>query len=258
MPEENRFPEVDVAARAAVVPERGALRDRLGRRRRRARVLRVGARLREGAHRLRQADRRLPADAAEARRDGARDQPRDARRAAPRPHEGRRHAAARARRASARWATSAARSRSRRSARTILGGNGITLEYPVIRHMNNLESVLTYEGTHEVHTLVVGRRSPARTHSARSEDRGALHRGANIVHLASVMPDGAPHSIPLWAILEDGRIAFFTQPASRKARNVARDPRVALSVVDSVESVPQRPDPRPSRRGGRRRAARSR
>jgi glutaryl-CoA dehydrogenase len=43
-----------------------------------------------------------------------------------------------------------------RSARTILGGNGITLEYPVIRHINNLESVLTYEGTHEVHTLVVG------------------------------------------------------------------------------------------------------
>jgi glutaryl-CoA dehydrogenase len=43
-----------------------------------------------------------------------------------------------------------------RTARTILGGNGITLEYPVIRHMNNLESVLTYEGTLEVHTLVVG------------------------------------------------------------------------------------------------------
>ena len=43
-----------------------------------------------------------------------------------------------------------------RSARSILGGNGITLEYPVIRHMNNLESVVTYEGTHEVHTLVVG------------------------------------------------------------------------------------------------------
>jgi glutaryl-CoA dehydrogenase len=43
-----------------------------------------------------------------------------------------------------------------RSARQVLGGNGITLEYPVIRHMNNLESVITYEGTHEVHTLVVG------------------------------------------------------------------------------------------------------
>jgi glutaryl-CoA dehydrogenase len=43
-----------------------------------------------------------------------------------------------------------------RGARTVLGANGVTLEYPVIRHMNNLESVLTYEGTHEIHTLVVG------------------------------------------------------------------------------------------------------
>ncbi|WP_440107467.1 acyl-CoA dehydrogenase family protein [Streptosporangium sp. H16] len=43
-----------------------------------------------------------------------------------------------------------------RQARSILGGNGITLEYPVIRHMNNLESVLTYEGTEEIHTLVLG------------------------------------------------------------------------------------------------------
>jgi glutaryl-CoA dehydrogenase len=43
-----------------------------------------------------------------------------------------------------------------REARTILGGNGVTLEYPVIRHMNNLESVLTYEGTSEVHTLILG------------------------------------------------------------------------------------------------------
>ena len=43
-----------------------------------------------------------------------------------------------------------------RECRNILGGNGITLEYPVIRHMNNLESVYTYEGTNEMHTLVVG------------------------------------------------------------------------------------------------------
>lgn len=43
-----------------------------------------------------------------------------------------------------------------RTARTILGANGISLEYPVIRHMNNLESVLTYEGSVEMHTLVVG------------------------------------------------------------------------------------------------------
>jgi glutaryl-CoA dehydrogenase len=43
-----------------------------------------------------------------------------------------------------------------RSARQVLGANGITLEYPVIRHMNNLESVVTYEGTADVHALIVG------------------------------------------------------------------------------------------------------
>ena len=43
-----------------------------------------------------------------------------------------------------------------RTARTVLGANGISLECPVIRHMNNLESVLTYEGTVEMHTPVVG------------------------------------------------------------------------------------------------------
>lgn len=43
-----------------------------------------------------------------------------------------------------------------RSARSVLGANGITLEYPVIRHMNNLESVYTYEGTNEIHTLILG------------------------------------------------------------------------------------------------------
>lgn len=43
-----------------------------------------------------------------------------------------------------------------RECRSILGGNGITLEYPIIRHMNNLESVYTYEGTNEMHTLVIG------------------------------------------------------------------------------------------------------
>jgi glutaryl-CoA dehydrogenase len=43
-----------------------------------------------------------------------------------------------------------------RTARQVLGANGVTLEYPVIRHMNNLESVVTYEGTADVHALVVG------------------------------------------------------------------------------------------------------
>jgi glutaryl-CoA dehydrogenase len=43
-----------------------------------------------------------------------------------------------------------------RSARTVLGASGVTLEYPPIRHANNLEAVLTYEGTEEIHTLAVG------------------------------------------------------------------------------------------------------
>jgi glutaryl-CoA dehydrogenase len=43
-----------------------------------------------------------------------------------------------------------------REARTILGANGITLEYPISRHMNNLESVFTYEGTDDIHTLIIG------------------------------------------------------------------------------------------------------
>ena len=43
-----------------------------------------------------------------------------------------------------------------RSARSILGGAGITSEYSIFRHMSNLETVLTYEGTHEIHMLVLG------------------------------------------------------------------------------------------------------
>ncbi|HZC06788.1 MAG TPA: acyl-CoA dehydrogenase family protein [Ktedonobacterales bacterium] len=43
-----------------------------------------------------------------------------------------------------------------REARSVLGGNGITLEYPISRHMNNLESVFTYEGTDDIHTLILG------------------------------------------------------------------------------------------------------
>ena len=48
------------------------------------------------------------------------------------------------------------RDRDRRDARTVLGGNGITLDYSPLRHANNLESVRTYEGTDEVHTLILG------------------------------------------------------------------------------------------------------
>jgi glutaryl-CoA dehydrogenase len=44
-----------------------------------------------------------------------------------------------------------------RTARDMLGANGIVNEYPIIRHMLNLETVNTYEGTHDVHTLILGR-----------------------------------------------------------------------------------------------------
>src|SRR5262249_2525336 len=43
-----------------------------------------------------------------------------------------------------------------RASRTILGANGISGDYPIMRHMNNLESVYTYEGTHDIHTLILG------------------------------------------------------------------------------------------------------
>ncbi|HEY6055741.1 MAG TPA: PPOX class F420-dependent oxidoreductase [Gaiellaceae bacterium] len=65
-----------------------------------------------------------------------------------------------------------------------------------------------------------------------TEEERELFAGGNYVHLATVLPDGSPHSVPLWTIVEGGRIAFFTQTTSRKARNLAREPRVALSVVD--------------------------
>ncbi|KDN20417.1 PPOX class F420-dependent oxidoreductase [Amycolatopsis rifamycinica] len=50
-------------------------------------------------------------------------------------------------------------------------------------------------------------------------------------HLATVLPDGAPHSVPVWVDPEGDRIAILTGPDSRKARNLRRDPRVALSLT---------------------------
>ncbi|GHG16531.1 MULTISPECIES: TIGR03618 family F420-dependent PPOX class oxidoreductase [Amycolatopsis] len=50
-------------------------------------------------------------------------------------------------------------------------------------------------------------------------------------HLATVLPDGAPHAVPVWVDPEGDRIAILTGPDSRKARNLRRDPRVALSLT---------------------------
>ena len=61
---------------------------------------------------------------------------------------------------------------------------------------------------------------------------GALLDGPNFGHVATILPDGSPHSVAVWIGVEGDRIVFFTQPSSRKARNLDADPRLAISVVD--------------------------
>jgi PPOX class probable F420-dependent enzyme len=68
------------------------------------------------------------------------------------------------------------------------------------------------------------------------DDVRALFGGRNIAHIATVLPDGAPHTVPLWVGLEGDRIAFLTSPCSRKARNLERDPRLAISITDHEQS----------------------
>ena len=55
--------------------------------------------------------------------------------------------------------------------------------------------------------------------------------GTSIAHLATVLPDGSPHSVPLWIGTHGDRIVFLTGPNTRKARNLRRDPRLALSIA---------------------------
>jgi PPOX class probable F420-dependent enzyme len=62
-------------------------------------------------------------------------------------------------------------------------------------------------------------------------DLTALLDAPSYAHLATVLPDGAPHSVPVWVGRHGDRIAVLTSPRSRKARNLFRDPRVALSIT---------------------------
>ncbi|MGH3876687.1 MAG: PPOX class F420-dependent oxidoreductase [Actinophytocola sp.] len=55
--------------------------------------------------------------------------------------------------------------------------------------------------------------------------------GTSIAHLATVLPDGSPHSVPLWIGTHGDKIVFLTGPNTRKARNLRRDPRLALSIA---------------------------
>ena len=63
-------------------------------------------------------------------------------------------------------------------------------------------------------------------------DVAELVEGPSYGHLATLLKDGSPHAVPVWLGHEAGTVCFFTQEGSQKAKNVARDPRVAISIAD--------------------------
>jgi PPOX class probable F420-dependent enzyme len=86
-----------------------------------------------------------------------------------------------------------------------------------------------------------------------SDDVKHLIDGRNFAHLATVMSDGSPHSVPVWVGREGDRIIVTTDEGSVKSGNTRRDPRVAISIVDMADPyseawlrgrvVERRPDP---------------
>jgi PPOX class probable F420-dependent enzyme len=70
-----------------------------------------------------------------------------------------------------------------------------------------------------------------------NDEARALFAGPNIAHIATILPDGGPHSVPVMIDLEGEYLAFFTAPDSRKSRNLAADDRIAISVVDRENLV---------------------
>ena len=67
------------------------------------------------------------------------------------------------------------------------------------------------------------------------DDVRALIDAPTVGHIATVMPDGAPHCVPVWVGIEGERLAILTSPGSRKARNLERDPRVSISLADAAQ-----------------------
>ena len=65
-----------------------------------------------------------------------------------------------------------------------------------------------------------------------SADITRLVDGRNFAHVATIMSDGSPHSAPVWIGREDDLLIICTDETSVKARNTARDPRVAISIID--------------------------
>jgi PPOX class probable F420-dependent enzyme len=72
-----------------------------------------------------------------------------------------------------------------------------------------------------------------------SDDARAILEGRAFAHLATVLPDGAPHSVPVWIGMDGDRLVMFTQSGSRKARNIEADARVAISAVDDANPYRQ-------------------
>jgi PPOX class probable F420-dependent enzyme len=64
------------------------------------------------------------------------------------------------------------------------------------------------------------------------QDVASLLAGPNVAHIATLLPDGSPHSVAVWAGVRGENAYFFTQDRSRKARNLRADPRVAISLLD--------------------------
>jgi PPOX class probable F420-dependent enzyme len=67
--------------------------------------------------------------------------------------------------------------------------------------------------------------------AALPDELRTLLAGPNIAHIATLLPDGSPHSVAVWAGLDGDRAYFFTQDGSRKARNLQADSRIAMSLV---------------------------
>jgi PPOX class probable F420-dependent enzyme len=70
-----------------------------------------------------------------------------------------------------------------------------------------------------------------------NDEARALFAGPNIAHIATLLPDGGPHSVPVMIDVEGEYLAFFTSPDSRKAHNLDADDRVAISVTDRENLV---------------------
>lgn len=67
--------------------------------------------------------------------------------------------------------------------------------------------------------------------STLAPDLAAVLDGTPIAHVATVLPDGAPHSVPVWVGTHEGNVVIMTGTSSQKARNLRRDPRVAISLT---------------------------